>query len=487
VWMQLGGEACADAVASANLDLLWSCLDGLPNSGQDLLGPALDSALRKLNAQPDPGVSSDCGVQLMTIHKSKGLEFEVVIVPEMQAAERGPSFKMLSWLERGLAEPDESGEVTEFLVAPLQSKGEDRGKPREWVERVYRQREKQEQRRLLYVAATRAREKLHFFARPSYKEQSNALPALVEPAGSLLATAWPALQLEIQQRFQGWLAARAAAEPQPAQPESSQPEPGQLEPGQFEPGVLDSLAASGDANNLVEMPRPAHPARLRRLPPDFCVPQSPRAALPASDAVPGDAAAQLYVRHEGGMLSRALGSAVHSLLERLAALRTSQDWDAARAGLRQLEPQIMAEARALGLAPAEAGQIAAGAIRHALDAAKDPNGVWILSPHPEAASEVQWTGVVDGQLHSVRVDRVFQAGAAPRSEGETHWWLVDYKTAHPEGVAPEAALPNLRGLFAAQLEAYAEVLRKLHGDGKPIRAAIYYPLMKALDWWEVEP
>jgi len=44
--------------------------------------PALDAALDKLTALPDPAVSSDCGVQLMTIHKSKGLEFEVVIVPE---------------------------------------------------------------------------------------------------------------------------------------------------------------------------------------------------------------------------------------------------------------------------------------------------------------------------------------------------------------------------------------------------------------------
>ena len=477
IWMHLGGEACVDATARANLELLWSCLDGLANNGQDLLGSALDAALRNLNAQPDPGVSSDCGVQLMTIHKSKGLEFEVVIVPEMQASERGPNFKMLSWLERGLAEPDESGEATDFLVAPLQPKGEDRGKPREWVERVYRRREKQEQRRLLYVAATRAREELHFFARPSYKERSDGSLVLVEPAGSLLATAWPALREEIRERFDGWLAERAAAEPQPSQ----------REPSRLEPGVLDSLAASGTADNLVVMPRPAHPARLRRLPPGYCVPQRPRAETPASEAVAGHTAAQLYTRHEGGMLSRALGSAVHSLLERIAALRASQDWDAARAGLRQLEPRIASDARALGLGPVDAAKIAARALRHALNASSDPNGAWILSPHSEAASEVQWTGVVDGRLRTVRVDRVFQSGAAPRSDGDTHWWIVDYKTAHPEGLAPETALPELRRLFAAQLEAYAEVLRKLHDDSKPIRAAIYYPLMKALDWWEIEP
>ena len=476
VWARLGGEACVDAAASANLELLWSCLDGLPNSGQDLLGPALDPALKNLNAQPDPEVSSDCGVQLMTIHKSKGLEFEVVIVPEMQAMERGPSFKMLSWLERGLAEPDESGEVTEFLVAPFQPKGEDRSKAQDWVERVYRQREKQEQRRLLYVAATRAREELHFFARPSCTELGDGSLELMEPAGSLLGTAWPALQAEMQQRFEIRIAAQAAAEHHTGQPRT----------GHAEPGMLDALAASGDADNLVVMPPPARPARLRRLPPDYCVTQKANVEMPANEIVSGKAAAQLYSRHEGGMTSRALGSAVHSLLERLAGLRVSLDWEAARAALQSFEPRVAAEARGLGLGPDEAGRIAARAMRHALDASNEPHGEWILSPHAAAASETQWTGVVNSQLRTVRVDRVFQAGAAPGSDGDTHWWIVDYKTAHPEGLTPEAALPELRLLFAAQLEAYAEVLRMLHGDGRPIRAAIYYPLMKALDWWGVE-
>ena len=45
----------------------------------------------------------------MTIHKSKGLEFEVVIVPELQARTRYGKPVMLSWLERGLAQPDRIG------------------------------------------------------------------------------------------------------------------------------------------------------------------------------------------------------------------------------------------------------------------------------------------------------------------------------------------------------------------------------------------
>ena len=247
VWLQLGGAACVDETAQANLKLLWSCLDKLPDGESDLLGPGLDAALDKLTALPDPASSSDCGVQLMTIHKSKGLEFEVVIVPELQAASGRGKPKMLTWLERGLAEPDESGEITEFLIAPFQRKGKDRGEAKAWVDRVYRERERQEMRRVLYVAATRAREELHLFARPACKEEDGGF-TLVEPAESLLATAWPALEEEVRARFEEWKAARTSSGI-PVEEE------------------IVSIAASGESNLLV-MPSPIRPTLLRRLPPD---------------------------------------------------------------------------------------------------------------------------------------------------------------------------------------------------------------------------
>ncbi len=149
VWLRLGGAHCVDAAARANLDLLWSSIDNLPQGEQDLLGPALEAALTRLKAQPDPAADSDRGVQLMTIHQAKGLEFEVVIVPELQAREKCENREMLSWLERGLDQAEEPGELTEFLVAPLQPKGADRGKAKAFVDRARREREIQELRRLL--------------------------------------------------------------------------------------------------------------------------------------------------------------------------------------------------------------------------------------------------------------------------------------------------------------------------------------------------
>jgi ATP-dependent exoDNAse (exonuclease V) beta subunit len=467
VWLRLGGAACADATARANLDLLWSCLDRLPGGEQDLLGPGLDAALDKLTAQPDPAASSECGVQLMTIHKSKGLEFEVVIVPELQAGGGRGGGKMLSWLERGLAHPDESGEITEFLIAPLQSKGADRGKAKMWVDGVYRRRESQEDRRILYVAATRAREELHLFARPACKVEKNGDLSLAEPSGSLLATAWPALEEEVRARFENWKAGAGKTETE-----------------------IETIAAAAESNLLV-MPSPAMPTVLRRLPPDY---QHATAAIPESDSpqrqgAPGLASEtwenSFYARHEGGLLSRILGTAVHSFLEELARLRIGLEWDAARAALQQFAPRIAAQVRAAGVEPAKAAAIAAEALNHALNASRDPTGQWILSPRPQAESEVRWAGVVAGSLRTVQVDRVFRAGLAPQSEGDQAWWIVDYKTAHPDHADPAAALPELRRLFAPQIAAYAAVLRNLRGQDVILRAGLYYPRMLLFDWWEL--
>jgi ATP-dependent exoDNAse (exonuclease V) beta subunit len=474
VWLRLGGAACVDATARANLDLLWSCLDSLQGGEPELAGPGLNAALDKLTALPDPGASGDCGVQLMTIHKSKGLEFEVVIVPELQARIRGGKLKMLTWLERGLAEPDDSGEITEFLIAPFQPKRADRGRAKEWVDRVYRERESQEMRRILYVAATRAREELHLFARPACREKDGEL-TLVEPVNSLLATAWPALEEEVRARFEEWKAARTAL----VAPEGQE---------------IEYLAASGESN-LAVMPSSVRPTLLRRLPlgfPPFPQKDAERMGHPSSvfsqvtePSILGMGAGptQLYSRHEGGLLSRALGRSVHTLLEELARLRAGLDWEAARSSLAGYEPRIAAQVRAVGVERPQAARIAAEALQLALKASHDPIGSWILSPHAAAASEAAWAGVVANQVYAVRVDRVFRAGATPGAKGDDCWWIIDYKTAHAGNM--DTALTGLRELYAPQLEAYASLLRNLRGGDAPVCAGLYYPRIPLLDWWEI--
>ena len=264
IWMNLGGADCCDSTALANVNLLWACVDQLQAGQEDLLGPALTSALDKLTALPNPQASSDCGVQLMTIHKSKGLEFEVVIVPDLQAKTSTGERKMLAWLERGLEPGPETAfddaettdGITEFLVAPLPTKGENSGRCRIWVDRVYRERELQETRRILYVAATRAREELHLFARLEYKVGVDGSLTLIQPAAGLLRTAWPAFEEEIRARFEEFKLSRAD---------------GGKHPEEWE-GQIETIAASA-RQCIFAVPAPGmnqfSSNRIRRLPADL--------------------------------------------------------------------------------------------------------------------------------------------------------------------------------------------------------------------------
>ena len=185
------------------------------------------------------------------------------------------------------------------------------------------------------------------------------------------------------------------------------------------------------------------------------------------------------------MLSRALGNAVHKLLEELSRLRERYDWETARTLLLEFKERTIAQVRATGVGADRAVELAGEALDLALRASEEPVGRWILSPRAHAESEACWAGVVEGALRTVRVDRVFKAGPAPCSEGEDCWWIIDYKTAHAENLDPAMALPELRVFFRPQLEAYGAVLRNLHGSEPRLFAGLYYLRMRLLDWWEM--
>jgi len=478
VWLALGGEACVDRTARANLDLLWAALDSLPDGEQDLLGSALEGTLRDLNAQPDPDSSSQVGIQLMTIHHSKGLEFEVVLVPELHSRFRNQEPKLLSWLERAVTGP--GPQATEFLIGPFQSKGvRGGGAAKKWVDKIYHWQELEEMRRLFYVAATRARDQVHFFARPEYKLNAAGAFELVQPNASLLHTAWAAFEPEVRKQFDAWASVRSMTNA-PVNPDT-------MSAPMFD-GVFD-LAASAE---ILQMPgsRAADTATedgksvgwLRRLPADYAV-HLPRLAVNNSGSPSSPA---LYSRHEGGLRVRILGTQVHRLLEQLAHLRMHSDWDQALDSLPLRLPRVRAEMRSAGISPEDVLKLAAQAMDLALAAAHDPCGRWILDPHPHAASEVRWTGVLDGELRNVQIDRVFCAGLKPGDPGERLaiepvWWIVDYKSSLAHADRSPEALQQWRTVFAPQLEVYARVLRLIHGPAARIFTGLYYPQISSPD------
>jgi ATP-dependent helicase/nuclease subunit A len=396
----------------------------------------------------------------MTIHKSKGLEFEVVIVPDLHVPNGRSKTELLSWLERGIAEPDDSGAISEFLIAPLQYKGTDPGKSRSWVQRIRRNRETQEMRRILYVAATRAREELHLFAQATYKTSKDSSLVLVEPSKCLLATAWPAFADEIRERFEIWQQKDQA-------------------PQQSHELTLPAIAAA-EQDNVIVLPRST---MVRRLPAEFESTAGIAIIRNIAESIVG--LGEPFRRHEGGLQARALGNAVHKLLEEIARLRTTLEWEAARAGIESLRSRLLAQVRSTGISAAPAESIAAKAVDIAINASRDATGQWILSPHDEAISESGWAGMVNGNLRTVRVDRLFRAGCTPLQAGSDALWIIDYKTAHADFARNEVPLRDFRATFAPQLEMYGAVLRNLHGPNAQLRAGLYYPRISAFDWWEL--
>ncbi|MGB7136684.1 MAG: 3'-5' exonuclease, partial [Acidobacteriaceae bacterium] len=446
-WRTLGGPACVDAAGYENAQVFFSLLDGVAPDG---LAPAtLEFMARfdRLFAQPDPAVSERCGIQLMTIHKAKGLGFEVVLVPGLDRGSSSDDKPLIVSLER--ISPWQPGQ-DEFLLAPIGSQGEDTHPLFKWVSKQRKIRLDEERKRLLYVACTRARNELHLFG-AAVASESGIRPGNKQ---SLLAVAWPALQEEFEFAARTPQAAPARVLAFPT------------------PGVLADIAAVTD---------PRQPAlTLRRLPPgiDF---QPAAANVTVADTLAlRDPGPPEFTRPQGSRLRRIVGFVVHALLQRLGPDLAHID-----------DPDLRARAESLLRAAALTGDAlksATGTVTKMLLAcAADPVCQWILAPHPEAQSEASWSGLLPGEaarLQTLRADRVFRAGPAPIEPGSQFFWIIDYKTGP---AAPGALLlASERALYAPQLAAYARALRALHGAGIPLRLGLYYPAIATLDWWEEE-
>lgn len=445
-WRTLGGPACVDSTGYENAQVFFSLLDAVAPDGLAPLTAAFEAELERLFAQPDPTVSERCGIQLMTIHKAKGLGFEVVIVPGLDRKAASDRKKLVCSLER--VSPWNLGDA-EFLVAPIGLQSE-KDPLYNWVRRQRQIRFDEERKRLFYVACTRARRELHLLG-TAVTSAGGVKPA---HPGSLLAAAWPALRRD----FEPLLAERTVEQPAPSRilrfPRTA---------------VVRELAAVGaseEGDAIVP----------RRLPAGFEVPLA-QDILVTGPVPSGLSDAVEFRRPQGTRQARAVGSVVHEMLQRLGP-------ELAHLSIPQLRRNAVSLLRAYALG-GEALKSATAAVSNLLLAcASDPICQWILAPHSGAQAEASWTGSSGGRLRTLRADRVFQAGPTPLAEGSGCWWVIDYKTGASPSEDREAFLRSERSVYAPQLLAYAQALRALHGSTVPLRLGLYYPAIAALDYWD---
>lgn len=447
-WRTLGGPSCLDANAYENAQVFFSLLDALPPDGLAPFTGEFAAELDRLFAQPDPSVSETCGIQLMTIHKAKGLGFDVVLVPGLDRKASEDDSPLVCSLER--IDPWRPGE-TEFLVAPIGLHGEDTEPLYRWVRSKRQMRFQEERKRLLYVACTRARQELHLFG-----AAVNG-PTGLQPLNgkeSLLQTAWPALEDDFNS---------AARTPEL----ESLPSPVLTFPTL---GMLDEVAAVANAGRTNRPRRLLHDVDLTPAETNVAVERS---------SITGSPDASDFHRPEGSRLARLIGSAVHTMLQRLGpdlAALTPAD-------LRARTTNLLRAAALTGEALSSATATVTKMLRAC---AADPVCRWILADHPDSQSEASWSGYLPeisrNRFRTLRADRVFRAGPAPFDESSDVFWVIDYKTS--PGPSGELFLQQERALYGPQLEAYGSVLMALHGPKTALRLGLYYPALGALDYWD---
>jgi ATP-dependent exoDNAse (exonuclease V) beta subunit len=115
---------------------------------------------------------------------------------------------------------------------------------------------------------------------------------------------------------------------------------------------------------------------------------------------------------------------------------------------------------------AQAGERVQEALRRTL---ADPRGRWLLSStHPEARSEWRLTGLYQGRVVNVIIDRMLVDELGQR-------WIVDFKTSTHEGGAESEFIASELERYRPQLQRYAALAAQLGGE--PVRLALYFPLL----------
>merc|ERR1711969_149078 len=121
-------------------------------------------------------------VQIMTMHKAKGLEFDFVIIPGLEKTSKTEKKRLVNWMPHG----------DDLLIAPIEKKGGPSSKIYRFLSQFDQNKSDYETLRLLYVATTRTKLQLHLFGQFSADGK-------VPPRGSLLNKLWPYIGQEWSQ------------------------------------------------------------------------------------------------------------------------------------------------------------------------------------------------------------------------------------------------------------------------------------------------
>jgi ATP-dependent helicase/nuclease subunit A len=393
-WLSLGGAATArDSAALADAESFFQLLEQAEQEG---LGFDINWLERQLDRQFMQGGEAGSKVQIMTLHKAKGLEFDCVFIPQLARTSRGDDRELLLWDEH-------SGPDSERTFLLAMDDHSPRGEPTlyNYLAKLRKDKSELERTRLLYVGTTRAVRKLVLSASLKADERSGELRA--PPARSLLNPIWESFHKAMQIH-------------QPELPEAAADNAAQGS-GLLRLKRAESSAEVSTETETVDISDPNIPAR------------------PANHR------------------ERSVGTVVHLALEELSRrvdLPTTIEPDDSRRWRWAL-----AGTGLWGSALDDAQAAVERSLYSTL--AADGPGRWVLSQrHLQPRSEwaLSWLNPDTGRSEDLVIDRTFidpQDGVR---------WLIDYKNSEPEAEeALEDFLQRQELDYRQQLLRYRSALR----------------------------
>jgi ATP-dependent exoDNAse (exonuclease V) beta subunit len=184
-WLHLQGAAVLRSAADmSDVEQFFQCLEALEEARQPFNARVISEAIRDLFASPG---DERCKVEVMTLHKAKGLEFDWVFIPALAKTTANRDRELLLWDEFTLP-----GHPPSFLLDIRSGIDADK-EPRlyDYLKAQSQQKQRYEATRLFYVGCTRAVDYLWLGGTLAWDEKREAPKS--PSSASLLATIWPSI------------------------------------------------------------------------------------------------------------------------------------------------------------------------------------------------------------------------------------------------------------------------------------------------------
>ncbi len=423
-WIQLGGPATlSNKTELENCATYFSLLESLDHGGTiEDLKELLDH-VSQLYAAPD--LKADNQLQVMTIHKAKGLEFDHVILPGLGRSPRATQGDLLVWLLR-----QRENQQEDLVLAPIREAGNFQAPIYDYINNTDKAKQSYEDARLLYVATTRTKKTLHLLGHASIKEKKEEITCDAQ-SRSLLGHLWPTVKAVYEQHM----------------------------PATVEQSVEESLVVIKQ--------------ETKRLKQNWTLLNAPIATQWQEPTENESEAERILIEFEwAGETTKHIGSVVHGAIQCVAE-EGIEKWTSDY--IHSEQQSFDTALKQLGV-PEEEREDAVKRVVHGLiNMINDERGQWILSKeHDKQKNEYSITGIVDNKLTNAILDRTFVDKDGIR-------WIIDYKTSRHEGSNLEVFLNHEQERYQEQLEKYALLMRQLGEEN--IKLGLYFPLLQGWREW----